>query len=222
MQANVGDSTSPHPTELTPASGQPPSHSAAGEARTEVAHGSPTPFNDEDAQIGQSALRRKTGRREVSKDPFASEDSDSDDPFLIWDVDYGDPEGYGGVQFRTDVSLAGIHMMIVMSDRTNLFYPILQITAEKFAMLVENKEQTMWGATDVSLAVSYYNNRLDAWEPFLERTLLRLSMVQDQTRSHLYIGFPQPVSLNFSEELIETVVPAYLELERTKKEEAAS
>jgi hypothetical protein len=38
-------------------------------------------------------------------------------------------------------------------------------------------------------------------------------------QSQLYACFRRPVNLNFSEELIENVLHAYMSLEKTKKEE---
>jgi hypothetical protein len=137
------------------------------------------------------------------------------------EVDYGDLESLSGVQFKTSVSMSGINMMII-NDRKNVFYPILQMSIEKFDLRLENKIETINGSTDLKIVISYYNNSLDVWEPFLESTNLALSFTQDQFVTHMYACFKTPVNLNFSEELIENVLHAYNSFEKTKKSEATN
>lgn len=56
--------------------------------------------------------------------------------------------------------------------------------------------------------ISYYNNRIDVWEPFLEITTIRVSLTQDYSSSQIYCCFKEPVSLNITEELIENLANA--------------
>jgi hypothetical protein len=48
---------------------------------------------------------------------------------------------------------------------------------------MENKVEGLRGDTDIRMMISYYNNSLDVWEPFLERTQLRLTIEQDMNKS---------------------------------------
>ena len=125
------------------------------------------------------------------------------------------------MQFKAAISLAGVQMMII-NDHKQVFYPILQVKVEQLTLAVENKPAGLRADTDIKMMISYYNNSLDLWEPFLERTHLRLSAEQDDYQSQVYAGFRAPVSLNFSEELIENVLPAYLAFEKAKKLEAST
>ena len=93
---------------------------------------------------------------------------------------------------------------------------------EKCSLTLENRLEGLSGDTDIKMMISYYNNGLDVWEPFLESTHLRLSIEQDVHQSQLHAGFQTPVNLNISEELIENVLHAFMSLEKTKKEEASS
>jgi len=49
---------------------------------------------------------------------------DSVEESLLWEVDYGDQESFGGVPFKTTANLAGVHMMVI-NDHKNVFYPIM-------------------------------------------------------------------------------------------------
>jgi len=89
-------------------------------------------------------------------------------------------------------------------------------------LALENKIVGLSGDTDIKIMISYYNNSLDIWEPFLERTHLRLSVEQDAHQTLLYACFKTPVNLNFTEELIENVLQTYTSLEKTKKDEASN
>ena len=62
--------------------------------------------------------------------------------------------------------------------------------------------------------ISYYNNSLDVWEPFLERTNLRLTLSQDRFQTQLHACFTTPVNINLTEELFQNVLPAYGEMTR--------
>lgn len=112
--------------------------------------------------------------------------------------------------------------MMIINDHKQVFYPILQMSVDKLTLAVENKASGLRADTDIKMMISYYNNSLDAWEPFLERTHLRLSVEQDVEQFRVHAGFRTPVNLNFSEELLENVLPAYLALEKAKKEESSS
>jgi len=69
----------------------------------------------------------ESNQRPLSLDDRGSEE----DELIVWRLDYGDQESYSGVESRTSVNLSGIHMMII-NDRKNVFYPILQMNIEKF------------------------------------------------------------------------------------------
>jgi hypothetical protein len=88
-----------------------------------------------------------------------------------WKVVYNDSDPI----FKTTVIMKGIHMLII-NDSNKVFYPILQANMERIQAQVENN-QGMTGETDIKMMVSYYNNNLDVWEPLLERTNLKLSLV---------------------------------------------
>lgn len=64
--------------------------------------------------------------------------------------------------------------MLLINDQEQTFYPILQMNVEKFKVLVDNGTESLQGSTDIRMMMRYYNNELDAWEPFLERTSLEL------------------------------------------------
>jgi len=127
-----------------------------------------------------------------------SEDSEG---LINWEVDYGDQDSYSGVQFRTSVTLSGMHMMII-NDQDNIFYPILQMNVEKVKLVLENKIFALHGETDINIMISYYNNKIDVWEPLLERTNLSLSIEQDEHSTLIYTCFKSAVNLNITEELI--------------------
>jgi hypothetical protein len=65
---------------------------------------------------------------------------------------------------------------MIINDRNNVFYPILQINIEKILMTLENKSVGLKGDTDIKVMISYYNNSLDVWEPFLEKTALKIAI----------------------------------------------
>ena len=133
-------------------------------------------------------------------------------------VDYGDPENIASIKHKTIVNFQGIHMMII-NDRKNVFYPILQLNIERISMALENQSVGLKGDTEIKVMISYYNNSLDVWEPFLEKTTLRLSIEQDAFSTLFYACFKTPMNINFTEELIENVLHAYMSFEKTKQEE---
>lgn len=135
---------------------------------------------------------------EASEDDDQSEDSEG---LINWEIDYGDQDSYSGVQFRTSVTLSGIHMMII-NDQDNIFYPILQMNVEKVKLVLENEIFALHGETDIKIMISYYNNKIDVWEPLLERTNLSLSIEQDEYSSLLYACFKSAVNINITEELV--------------------
>jgi hypothetical protein len=92
-----------------------------------------------------------------------------------WRVDYDEPNPC----FKTNVNMNGIHMLII-NDSNKVFYPILQTNIEKIWMSIENNKDGLKGETDIKLMISYYNNSLDVWEPFLERTNLKLTISQNR------------------------------------------
>ena len=67
---------------------------------------------------------------------------------------------------------------MVINDHKNVFYPIMQIHVDELTFALENAE-SLRGDTDIKLLISYFNMRVDAWEPFLERTHIRLSIESD-------------------------------------------
>ena len=91
-----------------------------------------------------------------------------------WKVDYSEinPE------FKISLNMSGIHMLII-NDSNRIFYPILQMNIERIGMSIKSGNGKMSGETDVKLMISYYNNSLDVWEPFLERTNIKLNVEQD-------------------------------------------
>jgi hypothetical protein len=90
-------------------------------------------------------------------------------------VDYGDSENYGDVEARTSLDLSSIHILII-NDGTQVFYPILQMSLERILLVMNNKEDSLKGDTDIKFMISYYNNSLDIWEPFLEKTNLKFTI----------------------------------------------
>lgn len=54
---------------------------------------------------------------DAEDDEGASDDeeqrSEDSEGLINWEIDYGDQDSYSGVQFRTSVTLSGIHMMII-------------------------------------------------------------------------------------------------------------
>ena len=50
------------------------------------------------------------------------------------------------------------------------------MSIERILLVLNNKDDSLKGETDIKLMVSYYNNNLDVWEPFLEKTNLKLSI----------------------------------------------
>lgn len=67
--------------------------------------------------------------------------------------------------------------------------------------------------------ISYYNNKIDVWEPMLERTSLNLQIEQDEYCSLVYSCFRNPLNINITEELIQNLIFAYLSLEKQRKAE---
>ena len=135
------------------------------------------------------------------------EESDSDEEFILWEIDYSGNDSPSGLEYKTKVQVAGLHMMII-NDHESVFYPILQLNLEKLSLTVDNKPTGMKADTEIRVLLSYYNATLDAWEPFLERAHLRLTVAQNPEKFACHCGLLSPLNFNISEELIETVMPA--------------
>jgi len=60
--------------------------------------------------------------------------------------------------------------MMIINDHKNIFYPILAMNMDGCSLTLENSLAGLRGDTDIKMMISYYNNSLDVWEPFLERT----------------------------------------------------
>lgn len=60
--------------------------------------------------------------------------------------------------------------MMIINDHENIFYPILAMNVDGCSLTLENRLVGLRGDTDIKMMISYYNNSLDVWEPFLERT----------------------------------------------------
>ena len=60
--------------------------------------------------------------------------------------------------------------------------------------------------------ISYYNNSIEIWEPFLESTTLALKIEKDEKTLLAYACFKKPFNLNLTEELVESVMQAWLHL----------
>ena len=148
-------------------------------------------------------------------------DTDEEPDIITWEVDYGDQESYSGVPFTAKVRVEGIHMLLI-NDQEQTFYPILQLNVEKFKVMVDNGTESLKGSTDIRMMMRYYNNQLDAWEPFLERTSLELGIEQNMFAQNLTACFKTPLNLNFSEELIENLFHAYQSFEKIKLDEDAN
>jgi hypothetical protein len=91
--------------------------------------------------------------------------------YIDWKVDYGE------AMSKTTANLAGVHVMVI-NDHKCVFYPIMQIHIDELTLALENAE-SMRGDTDIKVLANYFNMRIDAWEPFLERTHIRLSLEAD-------------------------------------------
>lgn len=112
--------------------------------------------------------------------------------------------------------------VIIINDKENVFYPILYMNVERFKLALENKVEEaseegrpkarMAGETDVRLMISYYNNEIEYWEPFVERTNIRLSIEKHANEMLTYACFRTPLKVNLTEELIENVMQAYMHL----------
>lgn len=76
------------------------------------------------------------------------------------------------------------------------------MNVEKVNLVLENEIFALHGETDINLMISYYNNKIDVWEPLLERTSLSLSIEQDEFSSLIYTCFKNPLNFNITEELI--------------------
>ena len=50
------------------------------------------------------------------------------------------------------------------------------MNVEKVNLVLENEIFALHGETDVNLMISYYNNKIDVWEPLLERTNIGLTI----------------------------------------------
>lgn len=86
-------------------------------------------------------------------------------------------------------------------------------------MNLDNNISNLRGETEIRARVNYFNNKIDAWEPFLECTVLRLVVEQDENTSSLHACFKSPVNLNITEEFVENLLNAYNDLIKSKKEE---
>lgn len=131
------------------------------------------------------------------------------------------------MQHRTSLSVQGLRVIII-NDKENVFYPILYMNVERFKLVLDNKldEPTVEGArpkshmdgeTDVRLMISYYNNEIEFWEPFVERTNIRLSIEKNAAEMLTYVCFRSPLKVNLTEELIENIMQAYIHLLQHKK-----
>ena len=108
---------------------------------------------------------------------------------------------------------------MIINDRENIFYPILQMNLDQIKMNLDNNISNLRGETEIRARVNYFNNKIDAWEPFLESTVMRLVVEQDENTSSLHTCFKTPVNLNITEEFIENLLNAYNDLIKSKKEE---
>ena len=79
------------------------------------------------------------------------------------------------IEFFNGVTVEGLHLMI-LNDSEKVFYPIIQTHIETFQFLNDNRSQVIQGQTEIKVMISYYNNRIDVWEPFLEITTIRISL----------------------------------------------
>ena len=125
------------------------------------------------------AVSHQTQRPPVAKTTVVAKkdesETDEEADIILWEVDYGDQESYSGVPFTAKVRVEGIHVLLI-NDHEQTFSPILQMNVEKFKVVVENSIESLKGSTDIRMLMRYYNNQLDAWEPFLERTSLDLQI----------------------------------------------
>jgi hypothetical protein len=163
----------------------------------------------------EDASRPETLETEGGLRPNPSAEPGPSEELLIWEVDYGDPERPGSIPYKTTANLEGVRMMII-NDHKQVYYPILQVHVQGLTMALEDKAPGLRGDTDIRVMASYYNKSLDAWEPLLERAHLRLSAEQDELQSRVHAGFRGPVNLNFSEELFENVLPAYIAFQKAQ------
>jgi hypothetical protein len=90
---------------------------------------------------------------------------------------------------------------------------------DQIKMNLDNNISNLRGETEIRARVNYFNNKIDAWEPFLESTVMRLVVEQDESTTSLHTCFKTPVNLNLTEEFVENLLNAYNDLIKYKKEE---
>ena len=78
----------------------------------------------------------------------------------------------------------------------------------------------MRAETEVKLQVSYFNNLLDAWEPVLEKSVVKLTVKQDTFSTHILCQSKTPVNINLTEELFDTLSTSISQEEQVPQKRA--
>lgn len=69
--------------------------------------------------------------------------------------------------------MSSVHVLVI-NDGSKVFYPILQMSIQRVLLVLNRKTDSVQGDTDIKMMISYYNNDLDVWEPFLEKTNMKV------------------------------------------------
>lgn len=119
--------------------------------------------------------------------------------------------------------------LILINDKENVFYPILYANIDRVGLVLDNAveesdgaqagKSRMAGETELRAMVSYYNNRIEVWEPFLEAVTVNLQVSKDAGEILVLAGFKSPLKINLTEELGESLLQAYVDLQKIQKQE---
>jgi hypothetical protein len=146
------------------------------------------------------------------------------EPYAVdWAVDYG-AGNYNDIETRSMINIHGMRLILI-NDKENIFYPILYANIDRVALVLENTlEQVqgpgqsepvrsrMAGETELRAMVSYYNNRIEVWEPFLEAVTMNLQVAKEADETLVLAAFKSPLKINLTEELGESLLQAYVDL----------
>lgn len=154
-------------------------------------------------------------------------DTDVDKYDVDWSVQYG-AGNYEDIETRTMINVHGLRLILI-NDKENVFYPILYANIDRVGLVLDNtvaeadgpepSKSCLAGETELRAMVSYYNNRIEVWEPFLEAVTVNLQVSKEAGEILVLASFKSPLKINVTEELGESLLQAYVDLQKIQRQE---
>ncbi|CDW82625.1 ph domain containing protein [Stylonychia lemnae] len=118
------------------------------------------------------------------------------------------------------IQSSGIQI-VVINDYNNTFYPVISANIYNFLYKMQEEYDKKVGDTQIKGMVSYYNSIAGEWEPLIEKVKIQyLSESQDQ-QTKILLQCRNDLNLNFTEQLMQTLISTYKQLDDKEQEESS-